>query len=115
MKTVMQRHPTARGPRPQPAPRKRAPAPGTYVLLVATIAVLNVVGLVMVLSASSVISLTSHGSAWYYFERQLVWTLVGIVGFIIVQRIDYRRWRSVVRPLMFVDNRFAVLKFQGLT
>lgn len=102
MKAVMQRHPSGRAPRAQAPAPKRAPAPGTYLMLVATIAVLNVVGLVMVLSASSVISLTSHGSAWWYFERQLVWTLLGIVGFIVVQRIDYRHWRRIVRPLMFV-------------
>ena len=32
-----------------------------------------VIGLVMVLSASSVQSLREYGSAWYYFVRQLLW------------------------------------------
>ena len=36
-----------------------------------TVAVLNVVGVVMVLSASSVASLTDYGSSWYFFDRQL--------------------------------------------
>ena len=40
----------------------------------ATVAVLNVVGVVMVLSASSVASLTDYGSPWYFFFRQLMWT-----------------------------------------
>jgi cell division protein FtsW len=77
--------------------------PGTYVLLVATVTVLNVVGVVMVLSASSVISLTDRGSAWYYFERQVVWAVLGVVAFAVAQRIDYRHWRKIVRPLLFAS------------
>jgi len=52
----------------------------TYRMLVATIAILNILGVVMVLSASSVTSLVQHGSAYYYFQRQLLWTALGVVG-----------------------------------
>ncbi len=90
---------------------KRPPVawPGTYVMLVATIAVLNVVGAVMVLSASSVVSIDGHGSAWYTFTRQLAWTLLGVIGFTLAQRIDYRRWRSVVEPVVFVTGLMLLL------
>ena len=44
---------------------------------------LNVVGVVMVLSASSVPSLTDYGSPWYFFERQLLWTVLGVVAFVV--------------------------------
>ncbi|MEX0664600.1 MAG: putative lipid II flippase FtsW [Acidimicrobiia bacterium] len=90
------------------APRTAA-RPGTYVMLVATIAVLNVVGVVMVLSASSVFSLESHGSAWYTFTRQVAWTLLGVIGFAVTLRIDYRRWRRVVEPLLVVTGVMLVL------
>ena len=50
------------------------------VLLVATVAVLNVVGLVMILSASSVASLSDYGSPWYFFDRQLMWTLARVAA-----------------------------------
>jgi cell division protein FtsW len=83
--------------------------PAHYVLLLATVAVLNVIGLVMVLSASSVLSLTTYGSAWYFFERQLVWTLIGIIGFAVALRIDYQRWRDWARPLLFVTTALLVL------
>jgi cell division protein FtsW len=82
---------------------------GTYLLLVGTVAVLNVIGVVMVLSASSVLSLTSYGSAWYFFQRQLIWTLLGIAGFAIAARIDYRAWRRAVRPLMFASIGLLLL------
>ena len=93
--------------------RPRRPAAsarsGTFVLLVSVVAVLNVIGIVMVLSASSVLSLTSYGSAWYYFQRQLVWTLLGIVGFVVAMHFDYRRARNLVRPLLLVSVTLLVL------
>jgi cell division protein FtsW len=75
----------------------------TALLLVATVIVLNVVGVVMVLSASSVASLTDYGSPWYFFFRQLMWTALGLGAFVFAIRFDYRRWRALVRPLMIVS------------
>jgi cell division protein FtsW len=74
-----------------------------YLLLVATVAVLNVVGGVMVLSASSVSSLTDYGSAWYFFERQVAWTVVAAAAFMITARVDYHTWRRWIRPLLVVS------------
>lgn len=102
---------TERPPRvtPKAAPKRQPKVyPGTFVMLVATIAVLNVVGVVMVLSASSVFSIESHGSAWYTFMRQLAWTLLGVIGFAVAQRIDYRSWRRVVEPFIFVSGLLLV-------
>jgi cell division protein FtsW len=75
--------------------------PPEYVVLCATIAVLNVVGLVMILSASSVAALSDYGSSWYFFNRQLVWALFGLGAFLLASRIDYRRWRRLA-PLLLV-------------
>jgi cell division protein FtsW len=83
--------------------------PANYVLLVATIGVLNVIGIAMVLSASSVSSLTDYGSAWYFFERQLAWTLVGVVAFAITARVDYHAWRRWVVPLLVLSVGLLVL------
>lgn len=92
---------------------RRAPAtpprPAHYLLLIATVVVLNVVGIVMVLSASSVLSITTYGSAWYFFERQLIWTVLGAIAFYVALRIDYRRWRDWTRPLLFVTTAMLVL------
>jgi cell division protein FtsW len=88
-----------------------APRPGVYVLFVATVAVLNVIGLVMVLSASSVFSLDSHGSAWYTFIRQLAWTLLGVIGFAVAARVDYRKWRRIAEPFLLVTGALLLLVF----
>jgi cell division protein FtsW len=83
--------------------RSAAAAPSSYLLLLATVGVLNVIGIVMVLSASSVLSLTSYGSAWYFFQRQLVWTVLGVIGFAVALGFDYHRWQRLIRPLLLVS------------
>jgi cell division protein FtsW len=71
--------------------------------LVAIVAVLNIVGVVMVLSASSVSSLTDYGSPWYFFLRQLMWTVAGVVAFVFAIRFDYHHWQRLVRPLLVLS------------
>jgi cell division protein FtsW len=85
--------------------------PGGFVLLLSLIAVLNLIGLVMVLSASSVESLRQYGSPWYYFERQALWLILGTAAFALTARTDYRRWRRIgpVALLAAVLLLFAVL------
>jgi cell division protein FtsW len=79
------------------------------ILLVLVVAVLNVIGVVMVLSASSVQSLDSKGSAWWFFERQLLWTGLGVVGFALASRVDYRSWRRYTVPFLGVAVALLVL------
>src|SRR3982750_111884 len=74
--------------------------PSTYWLLLGTTAVLLLVGLVMVLSASSVQSLREHGTTWYYFLRQGMWVSLGVVVFLVASRIDYRSLRKLATPFL---------------
>ena len=94
---------TAVAPRPAP-PRSR-----TVGLLVGLVAVLDVIGLVMVLSASSVTALRAYGSAWIFFERQLLWVGVGALLLAATMRVDYRVWRRLVVPLLSVTVVLLVL------
>ncbi|HUP86124.1 MAG TPA: putative lipid II flippase FtsW [Acidimicrobiales bacterium] len=79
------------------------PRPATYVLLLLVVGALTVLGLVMVLSASSVQALRNHGSSWYYFNRQVLWVGLGSVGLVATSRVDYRRWRPVAVPLLGIS------------
>src|SRR4051794_19482825 len=74
-----------------------------FVLLLAVIVVLNLIGLVMVLSASSVTALHQEGSSYYYFERQLMWLAVGTVAFVLALRPDYHRLRMLAWPLLLLS------------
>ncbi len=76
------------------------------VVLVLAVVVLSAVGLVMVLSASTVRSIDDTGSPWWFFRRQAIGTAVGVVGFVLASRIDYRAWR---RHIPFLLGTAAVL------
>src|SRR5436190_17612138 len=80
----------------------KTPVTGGFLALAALVAVLDIVGLAMVLSASSVHDLRVYHSAWYSFTRQLIYVVVGIVVMLIAIRIDYRRWRRFAAPLLGV-------------
>jgi cell division protein FtsW len=81
-------------------PSKRTTLPPGFVLLFAVIVVLNLIGLVMVLSASSVTALHQQGSSYYYFERQLLWLGLGCIAFFVALRTDYHRLRLLAWPLL---------------
>ena len=88
--------------RARPAPRR---APARTCCSSACSPCSHLLGLVMVLSASSVVGLHREGSSWFYFLRQLVGVVGGLVLFLITVRIDYRRWR----PLAVAAATLAVL------
>jgi cell division protein FtsW len=66
------------------------------------VALLCVVGLVMVGSASPVISLITYGSPWTIFIRQVLWMVVGIGALLFFARVDYRKWRKLGGPLVVI-------------
>jgi cell division protein FtsW len=70
----------------------------TFRGLLLVIAILNLFGLVMVLSASSVSALDTYGSSWYIAMRQAIWLAVGTAACVVVMRIDYHRWRRWTLP-----------------
>jgi len=69
-------------------------------MLLGLIVTLNLTGLVMVMSASSVVSLESYDTSWYYFKRQAIWAGIGTVAMLVIQRIDYHRWRRWSAPAL---------------
>ena len=92
--------------RPQARPGSE---PTTSVLLFSVVGVLCVVGLVMVLSASSVQALREHGSSWLFFRRQLLWVAVGSVALVVAARVDYHVWGRIAAPLLAASVGLLVL------
>lgn len=60
--------------------------------------ILLTLGLVMILSASSVQSFATYGSSFLYFQKQLLWACLGLVAYIVLARTDYRKLRRVAYP-----------------
>lgn len=80
----------------------------TYYLLVGTVALLLTVGLIMVLSASSVYSYTTYDDSYAVVRRQLMWVALGLPCAWIASRASLRLVRSLAYPAFAVG---AVLLF----
>ena len=88
-------HPALRAQQARRAAARTQRSTSAYVLLFGVLAILNLLGLVMVLSASSVVGLHREGSSWYYFTRQLIGVAGGMALFLVTMRVDYWRWRRL--------------------
>ena len=63
--------------------------PMDFTLLITIILLLGV-GLVMLLSASSPSALADTGDSYYYFKRQLIFAVLGVIAMFAISKIDYR-------------------------
>jgi cell division protein FtsW len=63
---------------------------------------LTLIGLMMVLSASSVSSFAEYGSSFRFFRRQMFYAGLGAAVAIVVARVRYQIWRKLSLLLLFV-------------
>lgn len=66
------------------------------VVVVVVVVALNLLGLAMVLSASSVSSLYDGTDTWYHFRRQGTWIALGTIALLTFRLVDYRFLRRLV-------------------
>ena len=59
----------------------------SYHLVLGSVALLLVVGLMMVLSASSVNAYLTTGDSYYYVKRQLIFLVIGVVGAVVIMKL----------------------------
>jgi len=79
--------------------------------MLAALAVLLVFGLVMLFSASSVVSYARYGNTYHYFLRQLISMVVGGVFFFLAAKINYHWWRKFASFFLFFSLVLLVLVF----
>ncbi|HEU4760312.1 MAG TPA: putative lipid II flippase FtsW [Dehalococcoidia bacterium] len=75
------------------------PGPPDYLLLVAT-AMLLIVGLLAVYSASFAVGYLEFGDTNYFVARQAIFALVGLAALVFFMRLDYNRLRTLSVPFM---------------
>src|SRR6478609_9307043 len=103
-----------------PGPRKgtfldRLDSPvTTYYLLLSATAGLVVIGLVMVLSASSVTSYKETHSSYTVFLNQLRFAVIGVVGAVVASRQPLRRWRRAAPFLLIGATLLQATVFSPL-
>src|SRR5262245_55814075 len=70
----------------------------SYYLLLAASALLLVIGLAMVFSATSVEAYVANGNAFTSIEKQGISAVVGLIAFWVCQRLPVRTYRALARP-----------------
>ena len=86
----------------------------TYYIVVAAVALLLGLGLVMVLSASSVDSLRENGSSFTLFRKQAMWLALGLPLMLLSTRFPVRVWRALAYPALAVSLvLLALVPFLG--
>lgn len=80
--------------------------------LLLILVLLLIFGLIMLSSASSVISFQNFGDSYYYVKHQLVFgVLIGAILFYALSRIDYLYWKKIAFPLMIGSIILLLLVF----
>lgn len=67
----------------------------------ACVLLLVLFGLVMVYSASSVLSMAHFGSSTVYFTSQFSKAIVGLILMFVIARMDYRIWARLAKPILW--------------
>ncbi|MEO6988381.1 MAG: putative lipid II flippase FtsW [Aquihabitans sp.] len=108
-------HPALRGRTTTPVAARRHVVPGVatsaFWLLAAVVTVLNMIGVVMVTSASSVISVREGAGPWSYAQRQLAWTLLGLVPLVVALLVSVEFWRRHVKLWLGLSVGLLLLVF----
>ena len=85
----------------RPALRRLLDKPHLPLLL--TCLALVSIGLVMILSASSIQAYNQFGTSFSYFKRQMAGFGLGLAAMAVMARNDYRRLRPLARPLLTLN------------
>jgi cell division protein FtsW len=73
--------------------------------------ILLVFGLVMLSSASSVVSYSKYGNIYHYFGKQLMWVAISLVAMFVVSKIDYHVWRRYAGTALIASVVLLLLVF----
>jgi cell division protein FtsW len=83
----------------------------SYQLVLGTSALLLGIGLIMVLSASSIYSLVNYGNSFSILIRQLIFAVLGIIGAVIAARMPLSTMRRLILPFLLVSVLLIMATF----
>jgi len=80
-----------------------------YYLVLGSTILLTALGLVMVLSASSVESYAASGSSWAIAQRQAMWVVIGVPALLVASRLPTAWYRRLSLPFLVLALVLLVL------
>ena len=79
--------------------------------LIVSLGIILLFGLVMLSSASAVVSYAKFGNIYNYFSHQLIMVIVSLIFMFIVSKIDYHKWRNYAGSFLIVSIVLLLLVF----
>jgi cell division protein FtsW len=86
----------------RPAPDAVAAVRRNLAMLLIPTSLLTVIGLVMILSAGSISAVEGYGTSFWYFNRQSLYAVAGVVAFVVAARVPYTFWRRAAIPMLLL-------------
>jgi cell division protein FtsW len=84
-------------------------------LLLVPAAMLTVLGLAMVMSAGSVSATQGYdGNAFWYFQRQGIYAVAGLVALVIAIRLPHTVWRRLAVPMLLILIPLMLVAFTSV-
>lgn len=74
----------------------------------ATLALVTI-GLIMLFSATYPYALQNEGDSYYYFKRQFVFAVLGIIVMLVVSKVNYKFLKVIEKPLFAVSVFLLIL------
>ena len=91
------------------AAKRRQVGSTPFIMLLGIVVCFSLLGLTMVLSASSVTSLTKTGSPWGEFTSQAMWLGIGVLACAATTLIDHRLLRRLTVPALIASFVLLVM------
>lgn len=91
--------------------KRRSKNQPDYVLIISVLA-LVIIGLIVLSSASAVLSYERFGNNYYFFTHQLIYgVLFGVAAFFITSKIDYHYWKKLAALMLILTLILLVIVF----
>lgn len=82
-----------------------------YILII-TIVALVILGLIVLSSASAVMSYERFGSNYYFFTHQLLYGVIfGIIAFLFTSKVDYHHWKKLAAIMLVLTLGLLLVVF----
>ena len=79
------------------------------IFLLSVVLFLMFIGVVMVFSASAIVSHEKFDTSYLFLVKQIIWTVLGAFSMLVLARIDYNKLQKFSRPLMVLSFGLLVL------
>lgn len=77
-------------------------------ILIGAIALLTLLGIIMVYSASFPLGMRAYDDAAHFLKRQIMWVALGSIGFAFMMHVPYEKWKKTT-PLLIGISVFLLM------